>query len=325
MKAGRTKKPTALLQSVLIGAGSSVLTTLSTTARFLSSVGILKRKKLNARVISVGNIQIGGAGKTPLVAQIANEAAELGLKTCILIRGYKGTWESKGGILFPDGPRANARESGDEAALLQVLCPNTYIGVGASRYRQYQKVLAKAESLIDLVILDDGFQNWRIEKDLEIVALTSAKPWQVLFRDKTSAVKNANLLIWTKGDEEPITYGLPRVRVRFLLAPVQNIPVWLVTGVADEESVYLSALHAGYQIVKRIPFEDHARYGRDTVQKMLVQAQSENCRIAITGKDWVKWRDLGVLKSEIVVLELNLVFEEGRELWSKGLWGQSVL
>jgi tetraacyldisaccharide 4'-kinase len=313
------------LKAIFIGAGSCLWATLSATSRFLSSIGILKKKKLHSRVISVGNIQAGGAGKTPLVAQIANEAAELGLKTCILIRGYRGAWESQGGVLFPGGPRANAKESGDEAALLQDLCPKAYIGVGASRYLQYQNVLAKVGTTIDLVILDDGFQNWRIQKDLEIVALTSAKPWEVLFRDQANAVRNANLVIWTKGEDEPITCGLPRVRVRFRLAPVQEISIWLVTGVADEESVYLTALHAGYKIIKRIPFEDHARYGREAVRKILVQAQLENCRIAITGKDWVKWRDLGVLRSEIVVLELNLVFEEGRELWSQGLWGQSVL
>jgi tetraacyldisaccharide 4'-kinase len=321
LKIGRSQ---LLLRSILIGGGSGLWTTLSSVARFLSFIGLVKVKKLNSRVISVGNLQAGGTGKTPLVAQIANEAAELGLTVCILIRGYKGLWEAKGGILFPDASISTATDCGDEAALLHDLCPKAYIGVGALRYRQYQKILAQVQKPMDLVILDDGFQNLRIQKDLEVVALTSAKPWQVLFRDRASWVKKANLVIWTKGYEEPNTYGLPRVRVRYQLAPVQDISVWLVTGVADEESVYLSALRAGYRITKRIPFEDHARYGCEAVRKMLVQAQIDQCRIAITGKDWVKWRELGVLRSEVVVLELNLVFEEGRELWSQKLWGHSV-
>jgi len=311
--------PKLLLRAVLIGAASCVWSSVSGVVRFLASTGFMNKKELNCRVISVGNLQVGGAGKTPLVAQIANEAAELGLRVCILIRGYKGSWESQGGVLFPGGPRANAQETGDEAALLQELCPKAYIGVGASRYAQYQRVVDSLGA-VDLVVLDDGFQNQQIKKDLEILALTSAKPWQVLFRDRLSAVSKAHLLIWTKGTEEPKTYGRPRVRVAFELPPVHGISVWLVTGVADEESVYLTALRAGYRIVQRLPFQDHARYDREAVERILADAQGDQCRVAITGKDWVKWRDLGVLKSDLIVLEPSVVFKEGRELWSEGVW-----
>ena len=94
--------------------------------------------KLTAlRVISVGNLQVGGAGKTPLVALIAKEANTRGLSVCILTRGYRGEWEKDGGILFPKD-LADPRLCGDEAALLREEVPEAWIAVGRNRVVQYE-------------------------------------------------------------------------------------------------------------------------------------------------------------------------------------------
>jgi tetraacyldisaccharide 4'-kinase len=179
-----------------------------------------------------------------------------------------------------------------------------------------------------LVILDDGFQHWKIHKDVEVLALTSSIPGQRVFRDSLNAIKKANLLVWTKGASHPETFGKPKVRVTYGLIgnkPPNSERYWLVTGVAEPDSVFSTAVAAGYNIVRKISFQDHANYDHKTVGSLLNQAKCEGCRIAITGKDWVKWRELGVREGEIQVLKLNLVFEkEGRELWSKVLWGHSA-
>jgi len=206
--------------------------------------------------------------------------------------------------------------------LLHELSPHAYVGVGANRTKQFNAVLEKAQSKIDLVILDDGFQNWKIKKDLEIVALTSAKPSEILFRDGYKALRHAQLVVWTKGKERPDSLNKPMVCIKYRLPPsLAPDPTWLVTGVADGQFAYSLALESGYNITRYLSFGDHALYDRATIDRILKQSLAVNCRIALTGKDWVKWKDLGVPRSEVMVLEPELVFEEGREIWSRILWG----
>lgn len=199
-----------------------------------------------------------------------------------------------------------------------------YLGVGADRVRQFQAVWERAQGKIDLVILDDGFQNWKIHKDLEIVALTSARPGEILFRDHSRALKFADLIVWTKGVQRPHVPGKPFVSVSYnLSAPLSSDPLWLVTGIAHGESAFRVAVQAGYRITKHVSFGDHFAYHQFMVRDLLTQAFAENCKIALTGKDWVKWRELGVAPREVVVLEPQLIFEkEGKDTWSQILWGK---
>jgi len=301
---------------------SCLWSSLSHCARFSARKGWLKGTQLNARVISVGNIQAGGAGKTPLVAQIANEAIQNGLKTCILIRGYKSRWESEGGLILPDSPAADASLCGDEAALLHDLSPKAYIGVGADRLKQYDALHSQGVT-VDLVILDDGFQHWRIKKDVEVVALTSAKPSQILFRDFPQSVANANLLVWTKGEVRPAMGNCPMAVVDFQLteAGTQD-PYWLVTGVASGISVKEMATRFGYRVARHLQYSDHAGYSQSSVHKILEQASKNGARVLLTGKDWVKWRTLGISPDDVTVIEPKLEVKEGKENWTRILWGK---
>jgi tetraacyldisaccharide 4'-kinase len=290
-------------------------------------IGLLRPVRFRARVISVGNIQAGGAGKTPLVALIAREAHERGLGVCILCRGYRGLWERLGGVILPGDPPQNAAICGDEAALLHDLAPHAFIGVGAQRTVQFTKLqeLMRKSNQADpsLIILDDGFQHWKIKKDLEIVALTSASRNKSLFRDWSNALKHADLVVWTKGIKIPDGLRNPDVKIRYqLLTAVPEFPVWLITGVADGNSVYDSMVEAGFRVVKHSSFPDHARYEPKMIHGMLEEALREGWRVALTGKDWVKWRSLGVLRERVVVLELELIFERGQEIWIQKLWGK---
>jgi tetraacyldisaccharide 4'-kinase len=233
------------LGKIWIGLASGVWSFLSQTARASSKAGLLKSTRLDSKVISVGNIQVGGAGKTPLVAQIANEAIQRGHSVCILTRGYKSVWELKGGIIPPGTQSFDAAQCGDEATLLHELCPGAYVGVGADRVKQFQEVLAHSQKCfhkkIDITLLDDGFQHWAIQKDIEVVALTSAKNNAVLFRDSIHALRNADLLVWTKGDERPVPVNRPLVVVNYRLPrpseSQQDQDYCLITGLANGQHV----------------------------------------------------------------------------------------
>jgi len=210
-------------------------------------------------------------------------------------------------------------------ALLHELCPLVFIGVGADRLVQYERVKKAASGPFDLVILDDGFQHHSIRKDLEVLALTSLRPSEILFRDGFSALKDANLLAWTKGEALPgeVPRSLPCVRVRYRLPRFEGVEsFWLVTGIADGGSAFSLARESGYRMIRHISLEDHFAYDKSSVERLLGEARAVQCRIALTGKDWVKWRALGVSGSDVVVLEPELVFEEGRDLWSRMIWGE---
>ncbi len=278
---------------------------------------------LEPRVISVGNLQAGGAGKTPLVALLAREAAGRGLRTCILIRGYRGSWEKSGGLIEPGRSPARPSECGDEAALLHELAPDAWIGVGADRVASFSRAEAKARKKFDLVILDDGFQHFAIRKDLDILALTSATPDDTIFRDHPSQAGRAGLIVWTKGHEQPDFRDRPWCRVIYDLpkpdAAARN--VWLVTGVADAEQVKATAIRSGYEVLRHIAFVDHASYSRTEASQLLESARAAGARLALTGKDWVKWAEMGISRDELLVLEPELRFVSGRETWDRVVWG----
>ena len=313
---------------ILTRAASAVWSSLSALARFLVRAGVLRATRLPSRVVSVGNIQVGGAGKTPLVAVLANEALQKGLRVCILCRGYGGGWEDTGGVIDHSSGRVNTVECGDEAALLHDLAPGAVIGVGANRVKQYQEVSDKT-GRPDLVILDDGFQHWKIKKDVEIVALTSMTPSKVLFRDSFRALRYSDLLVWTKGEQRPpvaLDDSMARIRYR-LDSPDRSSsggPHWLVTGVADGVSVQQLAVKAGYQIVRHISFADHARYADAIVNELIESSLKAGVRIALTGKDWVKWREILAARPSVLslisVLEPQVEWVEGREFWNRVLW-----
>jgi tetraacyldisaccharide 4'-kinase len=302
--------------------GSAVWSTASLVARNAARRGWLHSTVLDARrVISVGNLQAGGSGKTPLVALLAREACERNLATCILSRGYLSDWEIQGGVIEPGSEPVNPDLSGDEPALLQTLVPQGWIAVGADRVKQYAVARSRLGRPFDIVIQDDGFQHWKIKKDVEILALTSVLPSERYYRDFLHAAKSADLLIWTKGRTKPETFGRPWAHVRYHLNFVEGAPLWLITGVGDPMSVIIAARQAGFEIKRELSLPDHAVYERSLIRRWLKGAKAENLRIAITGKDWVKWRQLGFSKDEVLVLEPEPVFESGREHWDRVLWG----
>jgi tetraacyldisaccharide-1-P 4'-kinase len=83
------------------------------------------------------------------------------------------------------------------------------------------------------------------------------------------------------------------------------------------------ARQAGYRVQKHVEFRDHAVYEQVMIRDLLRKSGASGCRLAITGKDWVKWRASGVTQAEVIVLEPELKFEEeARAVWNRVLWGE---
>lgn len=314
--------------------------------RFVREMLGIRGQKLSssARVVSVGNIQIGGAGKTPIVAELARQAHERGLTVCILTRGYQGAWEKMGGILSPQDSSVQSSQCGDEPALLRELAPHAWIGVGRDRIASFQKVSEKTQ--IDLVLLDDGFQHWKIDRDVDLVALTSAQPGQQIFREGFAALKKTDCVFWTKGDVLPCVPASVWDRVfsaEFQIPKCSDshadLAFCLITAVAQPDSVEQSLDRAGYSIRKRIDFADHHAYTQKEIHSLLELVKQENLEVILSGKDWVKWKEVLRLPPQSLVrdqlTEVDLpeggrlyVFEPilrlnaGSSQWEAIVWGK---
>jgi len=129
----------------------------------------LNSVRLNCKVISVGNITLGGTGKTSLVALIAECLRAQGHKVAILTRGYK---KPLGNI---DRESKSYQSMGDEPYMLSLKLKDIPVIVDKDRLRSAGRAIK--EFARDTVILDDGFQQWRIAKDLDVVTLDAINPW----------------------------------------------------------------------------------------------------------------------------------------------------
>ena len=299
---------------------SVLWSTLNGARRRVYDLGLLKRVVLPLPTVSVGNIEVGGTGKTPVVIALAREAIALGKTPLILTRGYRGIWEKTGGVLVPRSTAVDPRLCGDEAALIQMLVPEAWIAVGADRARGFAAAIQVASqnpqhSCADVVILDDGHQHLKIARDWELVLLTSARPGERLFREWSSSLVNGGAerrtLVWTKGLVAPEHWSGVRALLSVESADLEcrSDRLWLVSGVARPQDFEQSVRLAGWNVVRRTDFGDHSPYTAEWIAEAVKQAGREGLRLAITGKDWVKWSRLGAKREDVRVFEPSVTFE----------------
>ena len=125
--------------------------------------GWFARRHLPVPVISIGNLTVGGTGKTPLVIQVTEWLLEAGRRVAVLSRGYRRT-SREPRLLVSDGARivATAEEAGDEPFLIAQRCPRAVVAVGVDRYRLGRHVLETCG--VDCIVLDDGFQHLGVHR-----------------------------------------------------------------------------------------------------------------------------------------------------------------
>lgn len=176
--------------------------------------GIFRVRRLPGRVISVGNLTVGGTGKTPTVLWLAEQLAAEGKRAAILTRGYRGTRSSE----------ARGEPQSDEVALLRNrLNGKVQMGVGANRY---ENGLALARHGAEWFVLDDGFQHLELARDVDIVLLDASDPFgggKTLpagrLREPISAIQRADLVLITRTVQSPAPAIESMVR-RFTNCPI---------------------------------------------------------------------------------------------------------
>ena len=180
--------------------------------------GVFKARRLPCRVISVGNIVVGGTGKTPAVIVIAEHLQREGMRVAILLRGYKRCVREKVTIVS-DGEKvcASPIESGDEADMMAKHLSGVPIIVGKRRYLTGQVALERFK--VDVLLLDDGFQHRQLARDVDILTIPATHPFgspkKLLpagtLREPPTALRRADLILLTHADTPNISAHAKKV------------------------------------------------------------------------------------------------------------------
>ena len=279
------------------------------------------------RVISVGNVQVGGAGKTPVVRALAERLVARGQPVAILSRGYGRTSTEEVRVEGPPWP--DAARAGDEPLMLARSLPAATIWVGTDRLR-LAGLAARCGAAVAL--LDDGFQHWRLARDLDVVVIDEAVglgnghllPRGPL-REPAWALGRASL-IWVRAAETPASVPwperVPRVRARHgprdVVAPDGEVhPVDVlrgrrVVGFAGigRPSAFRKTLEAlGAEVVGFSGFADHHRFADDELRGLERQASAAGAWLVTTEKDGVRCPE----GTPAHVLRLGVEVLEGQE------------
>ncbi len=296
---------------------------------------IRKTRKVDAAVLSIGNLTVGGTGKTPMTLAMIDQLKKR-KKTCgVVSRGYK---RGQKGVLEVDiSPRA-ALSFGDEPSLIKNIHPDIPVFVGERRVAAAEALLARKP--VDVIICDDAFQHRSLHRDLNFLLLDVTEPirnYRVLpvGRARESlqpALNRADIIVLTKTNlVEPeqletfkswlstrLTMEKPIVQAEYVLSGFRALtgaksetltdPVLLVSGIAKPDAL-VKTLNDRVKILKHKIFPDHHRYTDLEVEIMLDEASQMQARwILTTAKDAMKLGPFPRLKERLWIVELGIKF-----------------
>ena len=306
----------------------------------LSGFYRIKPMRFSAKVISVGNITLGGTGKTTMVEYLSSKLTLDGKKVAVLSRGYKR-----------DSRRPGTQGLGDEPAMLAKSLPTVRVMVDKNRIKAAGKAIR--DYAVDTLILDDGLQQWKIFKDLEVVTLDAQNPfgnYRILpagfLREPLFALKRADIFVLTQVSSgqnlADLTAKLKHINPGALVVESSHAPkglsrldqanelldpeslkgksVAIFSGIGNPEGFENSVRELGIKVAKYYRFADHHDYTREDISRMVKETKIANLEAIITtSKDAVKIRELGIKDTGILVLEIKLSITKNEEEFNRRL------
>jgi tetraacyldisaccharide 4'-kinase len=274
--------------SAIFGAGVAI-------RNALYDRGIFPVKKLARPVVSIGNISVGGSGKTPFVIALGQLLAERGIAFDVLSRGYgRGSME----IAVVD-PNGSPTQFGDEPLLIARKLQAPVI-VGADRYKA--GLLAEKRFSSKLHLLDDGFQHRRLHRDFDIVLLPAEDQIVSLLpagrlREPISALSRADAVVLFNSQAQPV--GAKRIwhARRVLELPAAMGKLIAFSGIARPRQFLDGLKSSKLEIVGQLTFRDHHRYDQRDINRLLgLKKQTRADGFITTEKDLI---NLGALSSQL--------------------------
>jgi len=289
---------------------------------------ILTVKKASAPVISVGNLTLGGTGKTPLVAWLAHWFAQHNKKPAIISRGYK----------------AKTGQLSDEAAELKILLPTV------PHYANKQRIIVAREAVAkgsDVLLLDDGFQHRQIGRDLNLVTIDATDPFgcnrlfpRGLLREPLWGLKRADALVLTRTDQVSIktrneiqeqcfqfvgSHDKPWIETEHRpsnlrlvdgttqpLKTLQDKRILSLSAIGNPAAFHRTLTTLGHEPVATLTFPDHHTYTTDDIHRISEETESVGAEIIVTTlKDLVKLPLTSVRNRPLCALEIGIQFQTG--------------
>ncbi len=308
-----------------------------------------KQRQLAAPVISVGNLSVGGTGKTPCVAWLANRLRAEGHAVAILSRGYKRT--SIGRVEVSDGQTilCDARVAGDEPYLLARACPGVRVVVDRDRYAAGKWLAERVK--VAVFLLDDGYQHLRLRRDLNLLLLDAKESLTDLklvpfgrLREPLTALRRADAVIMTRADQSfaqgafenalkryarpgtPVFYAqhkltglrrLPDGRLSSFEAFAAE-PVAAFSGIARPERFIRNLHELEMQVAWQRSFPDHHRYTQadfEAINQAAVQVGA--AALITTEKDAANLTPELIRAATLPIYAAQLAFQcaQEEELW----------
>ncbi|MCA9254138.1 MAG: tetraacyldisaccharide 4'-kinase, partial [Phycisphaerales bacterium] len=290
-------------------------------------------------VISIGNITVGGTGKTPMTVEIAQRIVARDHRVAVLTRGYKSEQRVKASAAAPGG--VVGEPESDEAMLLRRNCPQAMVVIHPKRVLGAQ---AATEAGAEVLVMDDGFQHRKLGRDFDIVLVDAIAPFgygailpRGLLREPRSSLRRADLIVITRSDQitdnerkllrgrieriadrPPIVEASHRI-VEFADLRGERVPLdraeamraVIFAGIANFEGFRRSVEELGVEVAAAYEYPDHHEYASDEIAGLRDVAETlEANAILTTEKDAVKlenrWQD-GVCR--LLVLKLAIEFD----------------
>lgn len=277
--------------------------------------GWRRTRHLPVKVVSVGNLTVGGTGKTPLVLRLATLLGQRGLRVAILTRGY-GRRESMPLIINGRGETKQYTPElmGDEPILLARRLPDVTIGIGPDRHLMGERILRmESPEPPNVFLLDDGFQHLRLARDLDIVVLDASNPFggdavlpAGLLREPVAALKRADVVVLTRAESatppavaEQLQRHNPRAPVFRAQTRLEGVydaathrpanlyalkqqKVFAYCGIGNPEAFWDDVRRWGFELAGTFAFPDHHRYVIDDFKAIIARADRAGARALLT-------------------------------------------
>jgi tetraacyldisaccharide 4'-kinase len=276
------------------------------------ALGLARPRGVAARVVSVGNLTVGGTGKTTLTLHLAAEAARRGLDPAVVCRRYHPG---------PDG-------IGDEEALYRERLGDAMVFAGSGKRALAARAAAAGRRL---VLVDDGFSHWGLERDLDLVLLDARDPWgggRLLpdgrLREPRRALQRARIVVISRlgADQDPAPLlaaaaaaapGALLAAARHRVAGLRSLEgvaatgggrARVVTATGNPAAVAASAREAGIEVVGLAAYRDHHWFSVAEAAREHAAARAADADVLLTAKDAVRWPP-DAARDRVVVLEVG--------------------
>lgn len=295
--------------------------------------GIFRERRLTGTVISVGNLTVGGTGKTPMVLWLAERLASEGKRAAILTRGYRGSGQAD----------ARGIPQSDEVALLhERLGGHAQLGVGKDRYASGRTLERHGA---EWFILDDGFQHLALRRDANMVMIDATNPFgggRLLpagrLREPKSALRRADVVVITRSDHAPaveaivrrfttapIFYALTRLE-SVLRVPALKVPLpekdfagakfFAFCGIGNPDAFFDDIRRWGGHLIGRRAFRDHHRYAAADVAQLEREAVAAGADAMLcTEKDVFNLRDAIPANLPVFACRIGLALSDPEGFW----------